>query len=429
MIKKFVLIAIAIALCPAAFAERIVLKTGEAYEGPIIDRNDQYITIQSGLSPTYIPVEQIDQILEEEAFPRITPPADEPVPQDNSAVIPQLNVPINIPPAAAAPSAAFPQIPAAGIVTAVIPETAVAAVSEPAAIKSETLPAVNSQPVQETITPKADAVQAPVVPAVEYQAVELPPQPESTNTQAEVSDLKKNDADQTGLEEETKAPRQIPFGQLPEGWMFFVVIVAVLAGVVQLLEKNRKNKVRAQMLLPSDPTGTTPQEQKTFTKAGPNKRLCAYLIDLFIASLPGAFLGQQYSWILPSTYILFKDCYNGQSVGKKIVGLQVVGTNNEPAGPSQAMLRNIVLVVTGVLMLVHQLFFALGVVTPIIEYVSMRRSSNGQRMIGDKMAATKVTDLKPQVKDGMFLLWSLLILVGQAILLGVIAALSGHGPK
>lgn len=45
-----------------AFAETIKLKSGESYEGTVIDRNDQYVTLQSGGAPVYLPIDNIDQM-------------------------------------------------------------------------------------------------------------------------------------------------------------------------------------------------------------------------------------------------------------------------------------------------------------------------------------------------------------------------------
>lgn len=57
--KKFVLCLGLIVVCGNAFAETIKLKSGEVYEGTVVDRNDSYVTLETGGAPMYLPVDQI----------------------------------------------------------------------------------------------------------------------------------------------------------------------------------------------------------------------------------------------------------------------------------------------------------------------------------------------------------------------------------
>jgi len=52
-------------LSSSVFAEKVILKSGAIYEGTIIDHNDKYITLQTSGTPVYLPVEQIERIVEE----------------------------------------------------------------------------------------------------------------------------------------------------------------------------------------------------------------------------------------------------------------------------------------------------------------------------------------------------------------------------
>jgi len=45
-------------------AETIKLKSGEVYEGVITDRNEKYVTLQTGGAPIYLSADQIDEITE-----------------------------------------------------------------------------------------------------------------------------------------------------------------------------------------------------------------------------------------------------------------------------------------------------------------------------------------------------------------------------
>ncbi len=129
-----------------------------------------------------------------------------------------------------------------------------------------------------------------------------------------------------------------------------------------------------------------------FSKPGANKRVCAFFIDSFIAQTCGVVFVILFKinvaailWII---WVLFKDCFNGQSPGKYLVGIQVVDENNSPASPSKTIIRNIFMVIP---------FF------PVIEYIIMLRDKDEGKRIGDKAAKTKVHDLKPGLKDSIFL--------------------------
>ena len=129
-----------------------------------------------------------------------------------------------------------------------------------------------------------------------------------------------------------------------------------------------------------------------FCKPGPNKRVCAFFIDSIIGQVCGLIISsaitRDVSWIIWAVFILFKDCFNGQSVGKYLVGMQIIDEANLPAKSSKTILRNLFMVIP--------LF-------PLVEYVWMRRDKEGGKRIGDNTAKTRVSDLKPQRKDGTFL--------------------------
>ncbi len=134
-----------------------------------------------------------------------------------------------------------------------------------------------------------------------------------------------------------------------------------------------------------------------FNKPGPNKRVCAFLIDWVIGQIIGiAGLVYPWTWLLASVFILGKDCFEGQSPGKRFVGTRVVDEENRPASSSQTMIRNIFMVIP--------LF-------PIVEYLVMRNEELGRR-IGDQAAKTKVNDLKPEVSDANYLWISVLVFAG-----------------
>jgi len=71
--------------------------------------------------------------------------------------------------------------------------------------------------------------------------------------------------------------------------------------------------------------------------------------------------------------------------------LQVINEEGKPANFTQTVMRNIFMIIP---------FF------PLIEYFVMAQDSEGRR-IGDQVAKTRVMDLQPEVKDNIYLLFSL----------------------
>ena len=147
-----------------------------------------------------------------------------------------------------------------------------------------------------------------------------------------------------------------------------------------------------------------------FNKPGPNKRVCAFFIDSIIAQLAGGvfsfLLARNLSWLVWSIAILIKDSINGQSVGKFLVGTRVTDEGNTPAGYSKTIARN---------------FFMIIPIMPIVEYFVMLHDKQEGKRLGDKAAKTRVTDLKPQLKDKTFL-WVSILLAVVFILLQFAAA-------
>lgn len=131
-----------------------------------------------------------------------------------------------------------------------------------------------------------------------------------------------------------------------------------------------------------------------FYKAGPNKRVFAFLLDSLIGCAIGiisSLAGLKIHWIVWATYILFKDIYNGRSVGKLCAGIQIIDEEGKPSNFTQTVMRNIFMIIP--------LF-------PLIEYFVMVQDSEGKRL-GDKVAKTRVNDLDPEQRDEAYLLLSI----------------------
>ena len=156
-----------------------------------------------------------------------------------------------------------------------------------------------------------------------------------------------------------------------------------------------------------------------FNKPGPNKRVCAYLIDAAliiiiqrIISLPSTF-----SSLIFITYFLFRDSFSGQSLGKMFVSLEVIDEKGKRTGLLPGMLRNLPFVLPDLVSFFLRsiasysgaVLIVLGFV-PLVEYFVMRTNKEGRR-IGDRIAKTKVNDLKPQTSDLKYLWISLAVMV------------------
>jgi uncharacterized RDD family membrane protein YckC len=155
-----------------------------------------------------------------------------------------------------------------------------------------------------------------------------------------------------------------------------------------------------------------------FNKPGPNKRVCAFFIDSVIGEISGGvislILAVNLSWIIWAAFILFKDCFNGQSVGKYLVGTQVIDENSLPAKPSKTIIRNIFMIIP---------------IFPLVEYIVMLRDKGEGKRIGDKATRTRVNDLKPHIKDNIFLLVSVLLAIALVVVqIGIFALLMAMHP-
>ena len=141
-----------------------------------------------------------------------------------------------------------------------------------------------------------------------------------------------------------------------------------------------------------------------FRKPGFNKRICSYLIDLLFISL--IWLGFSFAlkvnfpWWLAIIYWLLRDSFNGQSIGKIVVGLQVVDEEGKVITPVEGIIRNIIMTIPFI---------------SLLEYFFMVRDEHGRRL-GDQFVQTKVNDLRPNVRDGQFLFISL-VLVAAVVML------------
>ena len=137
----------------------------------------------------------------------------------------------------------------------------------------------------------------------------------------------------------------------------------------------------------------------------PNKRVCAFLIDLVVLALiEGAvtMFSEVISMIVGSIYLLFRDAiFDGRSVGKRIAGIKTVDEAGDACTPVKSLLRNVILI--------PLMWFPLAL---LIEYFVMRFSAREKRL-GDMIAKTVVVDLRPETSDSIYILYSIGVIIGM----------------
>jgi uncharacterized RDD family membrane protein YckC len=126
-----------------------------------------------------------------------------------------------------------------------------------------------------------------------------------------------------------------------------------------------------------DEAKNVPIPREQVKKAEPVNRLLAYLIDAVIATI-GMIL-----CILPGlAYFLLKDTlYDGRSVGKKMMGLQVINSQTlTPCKMMESVIRNVTLMIP--------IFGLIDAVMVFVDPDNLR--------FGDKWATTMVIERKEQ---------------------------------
>ena len=112
-----------------------------------------------------------------------------------------------------------------------------------------------------------------------------------------------------------------------------------------------------------------------FARADWQTRSLAFLIDLIISLALFYGLGGL-GHFLAMLYILFRDgILSGQSIGKKVMGIQVVHTDGRPVHFVDSSFRNVLF-----------LFYVVFPVAIVIETVALIRNPEHQRL-GDRIAS------------------------------------------
>ena len=453
MIKIVYLILATVVFNPFVFAETVVMNSGDSYEGDIIDRNDQFITIRTGGAPVYLPVDQIKQIVDkvpQPSLPDVTPQPeikDQPYDQGiNSDRFPPVQLESTTP----------PEDTQAQVMVENFKETPIQTTNPPANVSDSdpkklidghdsqyydeqskksleagdvrqalvhysyaySLGVKDTDGLRQKLREKADELGGISKNALEYQILEddneltIDPQASVANHDGR-------------LQEGAKSP----MGKMPAGW--FIYIAAALLGMIIFHLKGKKEPQNSSTThLTTGPESAIVHHAKEFMKAGPNKRVCAYLLDsiliLLISSILGLALPKEYGWLIVTLYLLFKDCVAGQSIGKRIVGIQIIDSQGNCASSNRTVVRNLPLGLLGLIMTLNwPLLIVTGFVVPLTEYLTMVYSRNGQRIISDQIASTRVQDLKPQISDKTYLLISLGVIVLLFLIIFALGAVLG----
>lgn len=124
-----------------------------------------------------------------------------------------------------------------------------------------------------------------------------------------------------------------------------------------------------------------------FVPADWQTRSLAFLIDLilYIALFYGlAAISHFWATFLSMLYIVFRDgIFSGQSLGKKIMGIQVIHTDGRPISLIDSSFRNVLF-----------LFYVVFPVAIVIESIALLRSPD-RRRLGDRIAKTLVVRRSP----------------------------------
>ena len=110
-----------------------------------------------------------------------------------------------------------------------------------------------------------------------------------------------------------------------------------------------------------------------------------FLIVVGLTKLPDVF-----GFLSASGYILLRDgLFDGQSLGKKLLGLRVVlaDENGRPASYRESIVRNITFVLVYILFLIPYLGWILGPIALAVEGLTAIGDGRGMR-IGDMLAKT-----------------------------------------
>lgn len=132
------------------------------------------------------------------------------------------------------------------------------------------------------------------------------------------------------------------------------------------------------------------------------KRFVAAFIDGLIGSVPGLII-PILGWLVGAAYMLTRDAlvfeltkdaqWKNRSIGKKLMGLQVVKLGGGDVDMTLSVKRNITLAIGSIIAIVPVLGWVVGGVVggvlALIEILLVLADANGRRL-GDKLADTQV---------------------------------------
>ena len=138
-----------------------------------------------------------------------------------------------------------------------------------------------------------------------------------------------------------------------------------------------------------------------YSRTDPTKRIIAFIIDALVYLLIYIFLffwarmGDYFAWILAGGYLLVKDgLLSGQSLGKKLLSLQVINLDKERSGDIEdSIKRNFIFFVPGIFRFIPFLGSLVAIVVFAIEIYFIFSDEKGLRW-GDNFARTMVVEEK-----------------------------------
>lgn len=120
-------------------------------------------------------------------------------------------------------------------------------------------------------------------------------------------------------------------------------------------------------------------------------RVVAKCID-FILVLAAAEALPKSGWLAGAGYLLISDgLFNGMSIGKKLIGLQVVTIEGAPCSIKDSIVRNTTVAIGVLLWKIPLVGWLLFIAVVIFEFIMLLGSKENMRL-GDELAKTRVVE-------------------------------------
>jgi uncharacterized RDD family membrane protein YckC len=166
-------------------------------------------------------------------------------------------------------------------------------------------------------------------------------------------------------------------------------------------EAQKKEDVPAAKRPTTEEKKAEPSPPQELIKADIGKRALAAIVDIVISYVIG--LIPVIGWLIGAAYMALRDGFtfepvDGQSLGKKLVNVRaVVASTGQRCDYMLSIKRNLPFIIPMIFMVIPVIGWLIGailwVVAIVIEVILVITDENGER-IGDKIAGTRVVEIK-----------------------------------